>query len=127
MVFPQFSRSMAEYVASFPTPHFYPCEAALLIPYPPQRVVFLGTMIPFTLCHLGGSLAQNATTLLVMRFFAGMFGSSRTCQVWRTFWNRTRLTCAYMQHLPTEVLKFQICLGGKTWARQRPCILSRLS
>ncbi|KDQ15282.1 hypothetical protein BOTBODRAFT_78005, partial [Botryobasidium botryosum FD-172 SS1] len=41
-----------------------------------QRIVFLCTYLPFTLFHLGGALAQNATTLLVTRFLAGAFGSS---------------------------------------------------
>ncbi|KZS99303.1 MFS general substrate transporter [Sistotremastrum niveocremeum HHB9708] len=41
-----------------------------------RRPVFLATFGPFTLLHLGGSLGQNAPTLIITRLLAGMMGSS---------------------------------------------------
>jgi hypothetical protein len=41
-----------------------------------QRVVFLGSFAPFTLCHLGGALGRNLATILSTRLLAGIFGSS---------------------------------------------------
>jgi len=41
-----------------------------------RRLIFICTYAPFTLLHMGGSLAKNAQTLLICRLLAGIFGSS---------------------------------------------------
>ncbi|KAH8927750.1 MFS general substrate transporter [Atractiella rhizophila] len=41
-----------------------------------RRKLFLATYAPFTFFHIGCALAKNIETLLVCRFFAGMFGSA---------------------------------------------------
>ncbi|KAF9506443.1 hypothetical protein BS47DRAFT_1374117 [Hydnum rufescens UP504] len=42
----------------------------------PQRLIFLASYTPFTLFHIGGTLAPNVPTLLATRFLAGACGSS---------------------------------------------------
>jgi DHA1 family multidrug resistance protein-like MFS transporter len=40
-----------------------------------RRLIFVITMMTFTLLHLGQSLAPNIQTLLVTRFLSGVFGA----------------------------------------------------
>ncbi len=41
-----------------------------------RRIPFLISYLPFALFNIGGALAKDITTVLVTRFFAGLFGSS---------------------------------------------------
>ncbi|KAJ3007909.1 hypothetical protein NUW54_g3362 [Trametes sanguinea] len=43
-----------------------------------RRIVFIATGCIFTLFHMGGALGHNATTILVTRALAGIFGSTAT-------------------------------------------------
>jgi MFS family permease len=41
-----------------------------------RRLPFLISYLPFALFNLGGALAKNIETIIITRFFAGLFGSS---------------------------------------------------
>lgn len=57
-----------------------------------RRIMFIATYIPFTAFNAGACGAKDINTLLVMRFFAGTFGSSTMTNSGWVGPTRTRLT-----------------------------------